>query len=133
MRILALSTFGASALVAAALAGVGLFVGMNLDYTLARYPGATQAGEARVNLRSVPLGYFNQNDAYQTGDDVQSVWRWYTEHLNVEPAIGMPVQGQCMALAANQRLLIRRTVQVSLCSVSHRTLIFVNQAVSLGR
>jgi hypothetical protein len=128
MRNLTLPTL-AVALLTAVLASTGLFAVRNLDYTLARYPGAASLGDGHFDLRSALRGYVNQNDTYQTGDNVASVRRWYARHLNVEPAPNIPMQGQCVALEGDQRLIFRRAVRVSLCSTPHRTLIFVNQVV----
>jgi hypothetical protein len=132
MRNLAYATL-AITFVFSLLAGAGLFVVGNLDLTLARYPGATPAGEEHLNVLSLSRGYAIHSVAYQTRDDVMTVWQWYAHRLQVEPAEGIPAQGTCVMLAAgSEHVAVRRTVEVNLCPGSHRTLVFVTQTWYLG-
>jgi hypothetical protein len=129
MKAFALPMLAVTALLAV-LAGSGLLAVMNLDHILAHYPGAEDLGAGHFNWRSAFLGHISHDSSYQTGDNIMTVWHWYAQHLAAQPTRA-PVQGDCVALEADQRLLVQRTARVFLCAAPHRTLVFVNQAWSL--
>ncbi len=125
------AAFGAG-LLAVTLVSVGLSATMNFEHASARYPGSMHIVSEHFNLLSFYKGYISQDSVYQTDDELTHVTAWYAGRYQIEPEHGMYTQGQCVRLArVDYYILIRPTVVVMLCSMTHGTQVFFNQTVYL--
>ncbi len=118
MKLLTLPALVAAWL-AISLAGLGLFVGMNLDYARARFPGLRPVGEERFSLLTIYEGHVSATGAYWTGADLAIVWGWYRDRFQVETPAGDADNARAGCLSAvktQQWAFIRRTFQATLCS-----------------
>ncbi len=121
---------------AAALAGLGLFVAMNLDYAQARFPGSQPVGAAQFGLRSVSSGRISETSTYRTGADLATVRRWYQGRFGAESPTDdtLNVRTGCSTLMKTQQwTVIRRAFEATLCAQPSGTSVYVHQTLTLWR
>jgi hypothetical protein len=131
--VLALLQWGG---LAAALAGLGLFVALNLDYAQARFPGSQPVGAAQFGLGSVSSGRLSETQTYRTPADLATVTHWYQGRLGAETPADDTVNaraGCSTVMSTQQWAFIRRAFEATLCSRSSGTSMYVHQTVTLWR
>ena len=107
-----------------------LFIGLIWSYDLVRYPGAKRQTVAPFQLWFQLTGKLNQQNAYQTPDDLPQVLGWYAQRLGLGHE--MPQGDHCvMVTQVDARLFLQRSLAVTICAHPTRTLIFINRSLAV--
>jgi hypothetical protein len=124
----AFAAFGA----VAALVGLYLVAGSELDNVLGRYPGSVRIANDNVDFHTIGQGAIRREATYETHDELPVVRYWYASRFNISPASDQAtITGDDCAWLTESKMIIRMSYDVSvlLCPVPAGTRVVINDSL----